>query len=157
MDERTIKQACDEALQIKSQGYNCAQAVVGALAPFVALDPENAYKMMAGFGGGMRHKQLCGAVLAAGLILGMRFGSSRPDKEADECVKDVILKLVGRFQEKHRTTVCKEILENDTGAFIWDIDDPGKKISDYHLKAPVCGAAITDAVAITLELIEGGC
>lgn len=151
MDNDKIKKACDEALIIKNSGYNCAQAVIGALAPHVGLDQASAYKMMAGFGGGMRHKELCGAVVAAGLILGLKYGSSEPDKEVDKKVKEIILKLVDRFKEKNGSTVCRNILDSKIDKFEWNLD--GAK--EFNLKAPVCGFAITDAVAITLEIMEG--
>lgn len=154
MDKEKPKLACDEALIIKSRGYNCAQAAIGALAPHVGLDQDIAFKMMAGFGGGMRHKELCGAVLAAGLILSLKYGSSEPDKEADKKIKDIILKLVDRFKEKNGSTVCRELLERDIKEFEWNLNESLSDINDYSLKAPVCGIAITDAVALTFEIME---
>ena len=50
--------------------YNCAQAVLMAFAEEAGLTDEQAYKMAAHFGSGMRHGSTCGAVTGALMALG---------------------------------------------------------------------------------------
>ena len=59
-------------------GCNCAQAVFAAFADEFGLDEEFAKRLATGLGGGVgRMREVCGAVSAAALVIGMRLG---PDK-----------------------------------------------------------------------------
>jgi len=51
--------------------YNCAQAVLVPFAAEMGVTEEQAYKMGAHFGSGMRHGSTCGAVTGALMALGM--------------------------------------------------------------------------------------
>ena len=150
---------CAQALEIKSQGYNCAQAVLGALAPLVSIDKKDAMIMMAAFGGGMRHQQLCGAVLAAGMAIGHKYGVPEADRQADKKLEAFILEFINEFSRRNGTTVCKELLDNELTAFTCDFEvesqskDPE---NPYNIKAPICGRAITDAVDIAAEILRKG-
>ena len=51
--------------------YNCCQAVMVPFAAEMGVSEEQAYKMGAHFGSGMRHGSTCGAITGALLVLGM--------------------------------------------------------------------------------------
>ena len=51
--------------------YNCCQAVLVPFAAEMGLTEEQAYKMGAHFGSGMRHGSTCGAITGALMVLGM--------------------------------------------------------------------------------------
>ena len=51
--------------------YNCAQAVLVAFAQEMGMTEEQAYRLGAHFGSGMRHGSTCGAVTGALMVLGM--------------------------------------------------------------------------------------
>jgi C_GCAxxG_C_C family probable redox protein len=51
--------------------YNCAQAVMGAFAPDAGLSMEDACRVSANFGGGMKMAATCGAVTSALMVLGL--------------------------------------------------------------------------------------
>ena len=51
--------------------YNCAQAVLVPFAAEMGITEEQAYKMGAHFGSGMRHGSTCGAITGALMALGM--------------------------------------------------------------------------------------
>ncbi len=68
------------------QGYNCAQGVLLIHAPELGLDKENASRVGAAFGGGIcRGGNTCGAVAGALMVLGLKYGNTKPDdKRAKE-------------------------------------------------------------------------
>ena len=51
--------------------YNCCQAVLVPFAADMGITEEQAYKMGAHFGSGMRHGSTCGAITGALMVLGM--------------------------------------------------------------------------------------
>ena len=51
--------------------YNCCQAVLVPFAAEMGVSEEQAYKMGAHFGSGMRHGSTCGAITGALMVLGM--------------------------------------------------------------------------------------
>lgn len=154
--------ACSHALKVKSTGCHCSQACLCALAPFLGIDEGYAMKLSAAFGGGMRHQQLCGAVAAAGIALGLKFGTSSFDKPASDRLGKLTEELVERFKKELGTTVCGEILKDNASSFCWDMPEEIEFINnldnengnEFNLKVPACGKAITNAVKITLEIIQ---
>lgn len=163
----TSNLACSQALKIKSLGNHCSQACLCGLAPYLELDEGNALKLMAALGGGMRHQQLCGAVMAAGVALGLAFGVSKvekneDEKEADDRLGELTIEFVDRFTKKLGTTVCGQLLTDKLESFDWDMPtDIGfintgdnENGNAFNLKAPICGVAITTAVKLALDIIQ---
>ena len=163
----TFNRACCLALKTKSLNNHCSQACLCGIAPEINLDESNALKLMAALGGGMRHGQLCGAVAAAGVALGLEFGVGSVKKNEEESRRDqrlgeLTIEFVDRFKKIIGTTVCDEILNSDMKSFEWempsDIDFVGtadnENGNEFNLKKPVCGVSITTAVSIALDIIN---
>ena len=54
------------------EGYNCAQAVFCAFTDVTGLDMTTAARLSSSFGGGLgRLREVCGAVSAASMVLGL--------------------------------------------------------------------------------------
>ena len=53
------------ALDYHKNGYNCAQSVFAACCEYTGMDEKTALAISAGFGGGARSGELCGAVTGA--------------------------------------------------------------------------------------------
>jgi C_GCAxxG_C_C family probable redox protein len=161
-EENIIYLACSNALKVKSTGCHCSQACLCALAPFIGIDEGYAMKLSAAFGGGMRHQQLCGAVAAAGIALGLKFGTSSFDKPASDRLGKLTEEFVERFKNELGTTVCGEILKDKLASFCWEMPEKiefintlnNENCNEFNLKVPACGKAITNAVEITLEIIQ---
>lgn len=62
---------CETAYHYHQEGYNCAQAVVGAFLDKLELTREQAMAALGGFGGGVggSHTELCGAVSGGVFVL----------------------------------------------------------------------------------------
>ena len=157
------KLLCVKALEIKRCGYNCAQSVIGAFAQLVGIDEDFALKISSAFGGGMKHEQLCGALVGAGMALGACYGfCDAADQDGQEKIKELTLELVEKFKEKNKTTICGELLASSPDSFICDIElanntpNENKQYCDnpYNIRAPICGTAILDAVTIAANLMR---
>lgn len=80
--------------------YNCAQAVLMSFAQDVGLTEEQAFKVAANFGSGMRHGSTCGAITGALMALGLLgYG----EKEATALLKQV--------REGHGALDCATLLK----------------------------------------------
>ena len=160
--EDKIYLACSQALKVKSTGCHCSQASLCGMASLLELDEGDAMKLMAAFGGGMRHQQLCGAVVAAGTALGLALGADEYDKANSNKLGELTVEFVDRFTKELGTTVCGQLLMDKLEAFHWDMPEEmafesrsdNENGNEFNLKVPVCGAAITSAVKIALEIIQ---
>ncbi len=160
--EEKINLACSQALIVKSRGCHCSQAGLCGMASLLELDEGYAMKLMSAFGGGMRHQQLCGAVVAAGTALGLALGADEYDKENNDKLGELTVEFVDRFTKELGTTVCGQLLTDKREAFHWDMPEElafessgdNENGNEFNLKVPVCGLAITSAVRMALEIIH---
>ena len=95
-------------------GCNCAQAVLLAFSDVTGLDTETAMRLASSFGGGMgRLREVCGAMSASLMVLGLVHGydaDSPTEPEDKKAHYARVQELARRFREKHGSIVCREIL-----------------------------------------------
>ena len=109
-------------------GCNCSQAVFTAFADEFGLDEELAKRLSCGLGGGVgRMREVCGAVSAAAMVIGMRLG---PDKMK---AYPVIQEFCAKFKAEAGSIVCRELLEG-TGATQGGA--PEARTPAYYAKRP---------------------
>ena len=109
-------------------GCNCSQAVFTAFADEFGLDEELAKRLSCGLGGGVgRMREVCGAVSAAAMVIGMRLG---PDKMK---AYPVIQDFCAKFKEKCGSIICRDLLEG-TGATTGGAPEP--RTPEYYQKRP---------------------
>lgn len=112
---------------ITEKHYNCAQSVLVPFAGEMGLSEEQAYKLGAHFGSGMRHGSTCGALSGALMVLGaMGYG----EQEAQA--------LLRAFREKNGCTDCAHLLAN--------AKERGEE------KKPHCDRLVCECVQALLEL-----
>jgi C_GCAxxG_C_C family probable redox protein len=77
------------------------------------LEREQALRLAAGLGGGMgRMGRTCGAVTGAFLVIGLEHGgTTAADKEAKERTYGTVRTFAERFEERHGSTRCRDLLE----------------------------------------------
>ena len=63
----------ENAMEFHKRGFNCAQSVLCACGKYTGMDEKAALSVSAGFGGGMRCGEMCGAVSGAIMALGCAF------------------------------------------------------------------------------------
>ena len=86
------------ALDYFGRKFHCSQAVLAAFAPEVGLTEEQALKLGACFGGGMRMGEVCGACTGALMVLGALYGQyDETDLESRLRANEVNVKMMERF------------------------------------------------------------
>ncbi len=101
------------AIENLSAGYSCSEAVLLTYGPQLGLEQELAFKIASGFGGGMGFMgETCGAVTAAYMVIGLRYGASNL---MDNYSRDITYVSVADFAEKFKRrngfTYCKDLIE----------------------------------------------
>ena len=101
------------AVEKKHCGLNCAQAVLCAYADIAGIDEETAIRLSGPFGAGMGNMEgTCGAIVGAGLVLGLSGGSTRQMHQ-----------IMNKFQERNGATQCKLLKGIGTGKVLRDCSD----------------------------------
>ena len=108
---------CEYAVELKHKGYNCAQAVLCAFADELDLSEEELKKFGASFGVGMGCMEAtCGALVAAGMILGLKKYEGKPIlRDANDIHR--------QFSDLCGASLCKDLKGRDTGVVICECDD----------------------------------
>jgi C_GCAxxG_C_C family probable redox protein len=133
----------DKAAELFSTGLNCAQSVFAAFADELGLDEGLAKRVSCGLGGGVgRMREVCGAVSAAAMVIGMRLG---PDKVA---AYPAIQDFCAKFKEKTGSIICRELLDG-TGATTGGA--PEARTEAYYRKRPC-----VELVRLAAELLSEG-
>lgn len=125
------------------QGYNCSQSVLLAFSDITGLDETTAARLSSSFGGGLgRMREVCGAVSAAAMVLGLVKGYSDPsDKEAKAAHYRLIREFADRFKALNGSIICRELLSPVKPA---EGGDPEPRTAEYYSKRPcpeLCGQA----------------
>ncbi|MGN1060073.1 MAG: C-GCAxxG-C-C family protein [Clostridia bacterium] len=102
----------ETAMELFSEGYNCAQSVLLAFCSELGLDRATAAKLALSFGGGMgQMRETCGALTGAFMVLGLLDPSNTPPTPAEKtaCYQKV-RKLADDFRTANGSTLCRELL-----------------------------------------------
>ncbi len=91
--------------------------MLGGFAERYRLSKDHAARLSCGFGGGMaRTGQTCGAVNGAVMVVGLAHGATAGDDQAGrDRTYAVTRELWSRFQARHGSLVCRELLGVDIG------------------------------------------
>jgi C_GCAxxG_C_C family probable redox protein len=113
MEECRMSDA-DVAVDHFTSGCACSQAILGAFGPRYGLDEAKAMQVAAGFAGGMRLAETCGAVTGAFMALGLAYcNDSCKTIEGRSAVYGAVTSFAGRFKERHGSLVCRDLLGCD--------------------------------------------
>ena len=140
----------ETALDIFDRGFNCCQAVLDAYCDEFSLDRTTALKIAAGFGGGMRKGEVCGAVTGALMVLGLRYGHSiEGDVATKKNAYDIVAGFMEQFAQRHQGTVlCRTLLGYDISR-----KEEYERAAAAGVFTSVCPAMIGDAVEILETLL----
>ena len=133
------------------KGYNCSQALALTFADLVPIDENTLLKMASSFGGGMgRLREVCGSVSGMFMIAGLLYGYDGPETgEVKTEHYARIQELAKRFEEKHGTIICREMLGLSVRH---DTPVPEARTKEYYQKRP-CAEIIGDAAEILEQFI----
>ena len=93
------------ALELFKKGYNCAQAIVIAYGKEYGIDENLSANITSGFGSGLAGQgEVCGTIIGATIILGLKYG-----KNSNMHVRN----LCKKFKENHKGLTCRILLTED--------------------------------------------
>jgi C_GCAxxG_C_C family probable redox protein len=143
-----VKKNIARANELFSQGFNCAQAILGSFAPQLELTQEQALKLASPFGGGIaRRGHICGAVSGSLMALGLKMGAATPEE------KDAAYKLAGgfmrEFEARHGSLLCRELIGCDLTT-----PDGLRKARESKVFETICPGLVEDAARIVASLMR---
>ena len=95
----------EDAVRFHQQGCNCAQSVLAACGKYTGLEQNTALSVAAGFGGGVRSGEICGAISGAVMAIGL----VEPDKRK---VAAMTKQCVDSFRQEFGCVRCLELKQN---------------------------------------------
>ena len=107
----------EQAVGLKHNGSNCAQAVLLAYKDILDLDEKTLKQLGSGFGIGMGNMEAtCGALVAANMIFGLKNDGSMATIKKSKVLSE-------RFKELSKDTICKRLKGIDAGVVLTPCDD----------------------------------
>ena len=103
----------EDVIRIYNQGYDCAQCIVKALDGKVEYDEATAMKSISSMGMGLLEGSICGALLGALAVIGLRYGSSEPDPASKGVIILKRAQFLTEFKKKYNGLSCPEIMGLD--------------------------------------------
>ena len=103
-----MKDAKDVALEYFAAGYNCAEAVLLAVAQAQGIESPLLPGIASGFGGGIgRCGEVCGSLSGAVMALGLKYGRSDPkDGRAKDFLYARSEEIIQDFEEEFGNIQC---------------------------------------------------
>lgn len=140
----------DKAKHLFEQKFHCSQAVLAAFANELGITEEQALKLGACFGSGMRKGEVCGACTGALMALGLKFGQSKiDDLESRWKTNDITSEFLEMFRNENGSYICKELLGCDLATL-----EGIEYAKSHNLFTEFCPAMVISAVKITEQLLE---
>ncbi len=92
----------------------------------------------------------CGAVTGAFMVIGLKYGrTSADDWEAKQKTASLVREFAEKFEERHKSIVCKELLGCDIST-----DEGSKHAKESNLTGTICPKLVADAVEILEEILQ---
>ena len=132
----------NEAVQLFENGYVCSQAVFAVFATDFGISKEDALKIGACFGSGMRKGEGCGACTGALMALGLKYGDNKT--ESNEACE----KFLDKFKDENGSYICCDLLGCDIST-----EDGVKYALDNNLFNEFCPKMVESATRITEKMI----
>lgn len=138
-----------KAAQMFVDGCACSQAILSVYSLPLGLPRMTAMKIAAGFAGGMRLGEMCGAVTGALMVLGLRYASDNCEELSGRTeVYSRVVEFSKRFKKLNGSVVCREILGCDISS-----PDGMRKAQEQNLFKTICVKMVEDSARI-LEALE---
>lgn len=134
------------------EGYNCSQAVFGAFCEDYGIDFETGMKMVSSMGGGMgRMREVCGAVSAMFLVVGLAEGYSDPHADEEKSAHYArIQALAEAFRQENGSIICRELLGEQAGK---STHVPEKRTPEYY-KRRSCPSVVRFAADLLEQYLK---
>lgn len=126
----------ETAVEKRSRGYNCAQAVACTYCDMAGVDEVTMFKMTEGLGVGLGGMEgTCGALTGACVLAGMVNSTGNLEKPDSKAATFKLSKEMTRlFLERNKTLVCKELKGIETGKMIRSCADCVRDAAEFAEK-----------------------
>ena len=140
-----------DVVAMYKKGFVCSQAMLSTYGMQFGIDREIALKVAAAFGGGMgRMGETCGAVTGAFMLIGLKCGNTKAkDKKARRKTDELVREFVSKFEAKHGSIRCKDLLGYDLST-----SDGWKTAKKKKLFKTVCSGFVQDAAEIIEQMLK---
>ena len=103
----------ERALEYHNNRYNCAQSVLAACRDYYDIDEQTAFAISAGFGGGVRSGEICGAISGSVMAAGLACPAKGPtDFEGKNKIASIATECVDAARDKYGFVRCAELKKN---------------------------------------------
>ena len=94
--------------------------------------------------------RMCGALSGAFMVLGLQFQDNDDEKKARYKTYDLVREFVRRFESRHGTTLCRDLL----GGADLSTEDGRQEASERKLFETVCRKYVRDAAEILEDMLD---
>ena len=152
----TLEERKQKAAELFTSGYNCSQAVFASFCDMTGYEEKAALRLASSFGGGVaRHRDVCGAVSGAAMVLGILYGYDEPDAEQCKAHYARVSNFLNAFSDVHGTIVCRELLKLTEEKVKADEKEPTPtKRDEAFYKGRPCTKFVVSAVELLVKEIE---
>ncbi len=128
--------------------YNCAQTVLCVFAQDIGLSEKQALALTLGLSGGFKSREMCGAVAAAVMVIGVKCSDYSDDaiETKNYCTKKVH-EFMDKFKKANGSVVCADLITED----MFSGDEQVHKAA-YRQVKQVCPKVVDDSIAILEEM-----
>ena len=150
----TIQNKVNLGIVNLTDGCSCSESIMVTYGQEFGLTREIALRIASGFGGGMGLMgETCGAVTAAFMIIGLKFGASNiEDAFARENTYELVAEFARRFKSIRGSITCRELLGGLGGL---DLSSPeGRK---YIRESGLTPQIVADVIRILEEMFYENC
>ena len=139
----------EEVITKFHEGLNCSQVVLLAFAEELGIDDASVLKIACGFGGGMGHGEVCGAISGAIMALGLKYGQSNILDTASKLkTNEIVKEFIAEFKSLNNSITCRDLLGCDLNT------DSGKNYAiEKQLFLNTCPKLIKDSIDILEKLL----
>ncbi|MBR4131020.1 MAG: C_GCAxxG_C_C family protein [Bacteroidaceae bacterium] len=152
---KELEDRIQRAVELFMQGYGCCQSVVCAFSDLYGLDEEMAFRVAAGFGGGVgRMRMMCGTVSALVILAGLEKGQTRgEDREGKMACYQLVRQLLETFKQRNGSIICSELLQMQGVKAETNTAQPDERNAEYYRIRP-CARKVESAARVYAEYLE---
>lgn len=131
------------------EGFDCSMQVLAKLAPEIGLTEEQGKRLGSCFGVGMMQGSVCGAVSAAMIAIGYKYGNTKPKDMAQKglCMAKR-QEFIDRFTEEFGSVTCPGLLKLDLR-----LEEDAKKANEIGVITNICPKFCVKAIEIAKDVL----
>ena len=152
---KELEDRIQRAVELFMQGYGCCQSVVCAFSDLYGLDEEMAFRVAAGFGGGVgRMRMMCGTVSALVILAGLEKGQTRGEaREGTMACYQLVRQLLETFKQRNGSIICAELLQMQGVKAETNTAQPDERNAEYYRIRP-CARKVESAARLFAEYLD---